>query len=209
MTSIDQSDEALRAQMQAQQAFDRGEYDKAVRIARRAWRLAPLPSIAALQQRAQEAIRSRPQQYCSGCYHARWECHCGPSDRATAPAPSPPAGTVSFAQSWDVLEGYATAALGPMVRPWAPARRVGLYAALLGIMALLAAVRLLIGVPLWRILSYGDLSYSGTLGGGSSAGGSSAGGGGGPTSTFYVGVPVLTPMLLMLLVNTVGRAFQR
>ncbi len=140
---------------------------------------------------ATEACKQRPALYCADCLRARAACACGqPTTSADAVRAAPPAG---LASAWAWFEEQAEQRLGWAFRSWAPPGRARPYAAGAAALLVLAGVRLAFVGTLWRLLSYGDLRYSGTLGG----------------SRVFVAMPLLTPMLVTTLSLLRAPAVQR
>lgn len=102
------ADEATRALEQGRHFLEAREYERAMRLLRRSYRLQPIPEAALLMQRLRDEI-SRDSNYCKDCYRFRTNCQCtstpsavpSTSANTNATTPSVALDLASFRQYWD------------------------------------------------------------------------------------------------------------
>lgn len=176
-----------------QQFLQQKEYERAVRYLRKSFILHPLPEAAALMQRAQQELRSDPM-YCQDCSRFRANCSCGSGGRAPGHQPDG-AGTAHFAQHvqqrfQSVWQAWLSITSPFFKRIGLVEARIPIFAAMLGGLLGLGMLRMLTGIPLATLLSYGDLHYS------------SPGGG------FHFYSPVASSIMLSVIASLAMRAWQ-
>lgn len=207
---------AAQAAASGQRFLASQEYERAVRLLKRSFALAPLPATAALLDRALAGLRA-DARYCGACHRFRSNCVCPPQAQRHPPrlpqAGAHPGGRTIFAPIQAALVTvlsyvrFAHAAIRAFLLQSvrvAPSRADAL-AGIICLAPALALLRAIVGQPLlpWLLRPSG-FAYTNS-GGGGSGGGSGSGNG-----SFSVYVGGFMPLLwLGLGVQMIASAWAR
>ena len=139
-------DAAADALSLGRQLLERGELDRAVRLLRRSYALAPSAATAAAVNDGLRALRADTSgRFCADCAHLRSQCAC---DRE--PPPWQGSAPIAVAARWLQRARAALSAL--LLRVGVSPRYVGMLEALCWAIAALGVARLVVGAPLITLM---------------------------------------------------------